>query len=47
MTEFKSKVYLNRCIEKTQSEHIGRLARMSVLDKEVDGSNPCSSMLFP
>ena len=28
-------------------EHIGRLARMSVLDKEVDGSNPGSSMLFP
>ena len=28
-------------------EHIGRLARMSVLDTEVDGSNPSSSMLFP
>ena len=28
-------------------EHIGRLARMSVLDTEVDGSNPGSSMLFP
>ena len=27
-------------------EHIGRLARMSVLDTEVDGSNPGSSMLF-
>ena len=27
--------------------HIGRLARMSVLDTEVDGSNPGSSMLFP
>ena len=26
-------------------EHIGRLARMSVLDTEVDGSNPGSSML--
>ena len=26
---------------------IGRLARMSVLDTEVDGSNPGSSMLFP
>ena len=25
----------------------GRLARMSVLDTEVDGSNPGSSMLFP
>ena len=29
------------------TEHIGRLARMSVLDTEVDGSNPGSSMLFP
>ena len=28
-------------------QHIGRLARMSVLDTEVDGSNPGSSMLFP
>ena len=28
-------------------EHIVRLARMSVLDTEVDGSNPGSSMLFP
>ena len=28
-------------------EHIGRLARMSVLDTDVDGSNPGSSMLFP
>ena len=28
-------------------EHIGRLARMSVLYTEVDGSNPGSSMLFP
>ena len=27
-------------------EHIGRLARMSVLDTEVDGSNPGSSMFF-
>ena len=27
--------------------HIGRLARMSVLDTEVDGSNPDNSMLFP
>ena len=26
---------------------IGRLARMSVLYTEVDGSNPGSSMLFP
>ena len=26
---------------------IGRLARMSVLDTEVDGSNPGSSMLLP
>ena len=29
------------------NEHIGRLVRMSVLDTEVDGSNPGSSMLFP
>ena len=28
-------------------EYIGRLARMSVLDTEVDGSNPGISMLFP
>ena len=28
-------------------EHIGRLAKMSVLDTEVHGSNPSSSMLFP
>ena len=28
-------------------DYIGRLARMSVLDTEVDGSNPGSSMLFP
>ena len=28
-------------------EDIGRLARMSVLDTEIDGSNPGSSMLFP
>ena len=28
-------------------EHIGRLARMYVLDTEVDGSNPGSSMLLP
>ena len=28
-------------------EHICRLARMSVLDAGVDGSNPGSSMLFP
>ena len=27
--------------------HIGRLARMSIFDTEVDGSNPGSSMLFP
>ena len=29
------------------NEHIGRLARMSVLDTEVDSSNPGSNMLFP
>ena len=28
-------------------EHVGRLARMSALDTEVDGSNPGSSMLLP
>ena len=28
-------------------KYIGRLARMSVLDTEVDGSNPGISMLFP
>ena len=28
-------------------DNIGRLVRMSVLDTEVDGSNPGSSMLFP
>ena len=33
--------------QKYWSEHIGRLARMSVLDTEVDGSNPGSSMLLP
>ena len=27
-------------------KHIGRLARMSILDTEVVGSNPRSSMLF-
>ena len=37
-------VYLLICDKK---EHIGRLARMTVLDTEVDGSNPGSSMLFP
>ena len=35
------------CFTHTYTEHIGRLARMSVLDTEVDGSNPGSSMLFP
>ena len=33
--------------EITRMKHIGRLARMSVLDTEVDGSNHGSSMLFP
>ena len=28
-------------------EHTGRLARMSVLDTELDGLNPGSSMSFP
>ena len=35
-----------KCWEEAM-EHIGRLARMSVLDTEVDGSDPDSSMLFP
>ena len=38
-------IYLFSNIEKL--EHVGRLARMSVLDTEVDGSNAGSSMLFP
>ena len=29
-----------------QSEHIGRLARMSILDTEVDGSNPAAECCF-
>ena len=33
--------------KQTANEHIGRLARMMILDTEVDGSNPDSSMLFP
>ena len=37
----------NHCSSLCKLEHIGRLARMSVLDTEVDGSNPGSSMLFP
>ena len=28
-------------------EHIGLVVRMSILDTEVDGSNPSISMLFP
>ena len=28
-------------------EHIGRLARMSALDTQLDGSNPGSNMLCP
>ena len=34
-------------VENNLLEHIGRLVRMSILDTEVDGSNPGSSMLFP
>ena len=34
-------------IEHVSTIYIGRLARMSVLDTEVDGSNPGNSMLFP
>ena len=37
-----SHIVLLRC----RLEHIGRLARMSVLDTEVDGSNPGSRMFF-
>ena len=44
-------VMLNEATQKMFSviclEHIGWLVRMSVLDTEVDGSNPGSSMLFP
>ena len=29
------------------SEHIGLVVRMSILDTEVDGSNPSISMFFP
>ena len=36
--------YVYICVD---MEHIGRLARMSVLDTEVDGSNSGSSMLSP
>ena len=28
-------------------EHIGLVVRMSILDTEVDGSNPSISMFFP
>ena len=31
----------------SRSQHIGRLVRMSILDTEVDGSNPSISMFFP
>ena len=31
----------------SQMEHIGLVVRMSILDTEVDGSNPSISMLFP
>ena len=36
-----------RRVVRHRIEHIGRLARMSVLDTEVDSSNPGSTMLFP
>ena len=29
------------------SEHIGLVVRMSILDTEVDSSNPSISMFFP
>ena len=38
---------MSACLYVSMLEHIGRLVRMSVLDTEVDGSNPGSSMLFP
>ena len=31
----------------TNMEHIGLVVRMSILDTEVDGSNPNISMFFP
>ena len=31
----------------THDEHIGVVVRMSILDTEVDGSNPSISMFFP
>ena len=37
-----SNLYIN-----APQQHIGRLARMSVFDTEVDGSKPGSSMLYP
>ena len=43
----KTKMCRYRLIDSFSLEHIGRLARMLVLDTEVDGSNPGSSMLFP
>ena len=42
---YRSKFVFN--INMIVYEHISLLARMSVLDTEVDGSNPGSSMLFP
>ena len=38
---------ISKLLHYMRSEHIGRLARMSVLDTEVNGLNPGSSMLFP
>ena len=38
--------YCNSLLFGSTHENIGRLARISVWDTEVDGSNPGSSMLF-
>ena len=35
------------CVTQAKLRHIGRLARMLVLDTEVDGSNPGISMFSP
>ena len=38
---------VNQPTDMGEASHIGRLARMSTLDTEVDGSNPGNSMLCP
>ena len=42
-----SLIFIFKSSGKVVQEYIGRLARTSVLDTEVDGTNPSSSMLFP